>query len=479
MKHCSIVLSLASIAAFGLLCSETSWGQATQARPANPNPVQRAAAQPVTTPTPPPDTLSLPGNAGQPETPADSNALDSIPEVRQGLELLKTGERSKAAEQFAAAYKKRPDLTPAGTAVAVAMFNERRFDQTRYWLEKTIDDCPEDPEAYIALAEVAQLEGRLYEAKLLASQGLNLASQYKSSPERQKKLAVRGQLVLVMVSEKKENWEDAKTRLETLIARIPDEPEYLTRLGVVLFQMDDLKKSLEVFGQAIEKKAQLPPPYALVAQLLNQKGRTKEAVTYLNEAIRTNPKNFQVASIAANLAVQWEKIPEAKKSADLALQLNPDSLDALAMCGLIALYEKNYEQAEKYYEAILKEEPNNFYGLNGLALALCEQQDQTKVGMALAYAKRNAETNPQSIDALSTFAWALLKAGQIDNAETILNRVQQSGVISAAGAYYLAEIKQLKGDAEQATILANAALSTKNNYPKKVAAQELLQKLPK
>ena len=54
---------------------------------------------------------------------------------------------------------------------------------------------------------------------------------------------------------------------------------------------------------------------------------------------------------------------------------------------------------------------------------------------------------------------------------------QSSGQISAAGAYYLAEIKQQKGDTELAATLANAALSTKNNYPKKVAAQELLNRL--
>ena len=423
--------------------------------------------------------FNMPSDATPPIAADDPNSLDSIPEVREGLELLKTGERIKAAELFAAAYKKRPDLTPAGTAIAVQMFNERRFDQTRYWLEKTVDDCPDDPEAFITLAEVAQLEGRLYEAKLLASQGLTLASQYKSNPERQKKLAVRGQLVLIMISEKKENWEDAKVRLETLIARIPDEPEYYTRLGVVLFQMNDLKKSLELFGQAIEKGAQLPPPYALVAQLLQQKDRKKEAMTYMNEAIKTNPKNFQVASVAANLAIQWEMIPQAKKYADLALQLKPDSLDAQAMCGLIALFESNYEQAQKYYEGMLKQEPNNFIGKNGLALALCEQTDKNKIGMAVAYAQQNAESNPQSIGALSTWAWASLKAGEVETAEKILNRIQNSGVISAEGAYYLAEVKQLQGNKEQATILANAALTAKNNYPKKLAAKELLQKLQK
>jgi len=175
--------------------------------------------------------------------------------------------------------------------------------------------------------------------------------------------------------------------------------------------------------------------------------------------------------------VQWDMIPQAKQYADRALKLKPESLDAQAMCGLIALYEQDYVQAEKYYEGILKADPNNFYGKNGLALALCEQSDQTKVSMGLMYAKQNAEANQQSIDALSTFAWASLKAGQIDTAETILNRVQSSGVISAAGAYYLAEVKKMKGDTELAATLANAALSTKNNYPKKVAAQELLNKL--
>ena len=480
MKLCSGVFSLVSIAVVLSVGVETSLGQARS--PQSGTPPVATAAKPAAASSQGANQATIPNlpadNAG-PEATSDTNALDSIPEVREGLELLNNGERAQAAALFAAAYKKRPDLIPAGAAVAVALFNGRQFDQARFWLEKTIDDCPSDPEAYIALAEVAQLEGRLYEAKLLAAQGANLAGQYKSNAQRQKKLAIRSQLVVIMVSEKKGNWEDAKTRLEALITREPEEPEYLTRLGVVLFQMDDLEKSLKVFGQAIEKGAQLPPPYALVAQLLNQKGRTQEAKTYISEAVKNNQTNFQVMSVAANLAVQWEMIPQAKQYAERALKLNPESLDAQAMCGLIALYEQNFEQAQKYYEGILKVDPNNFYGKNGLALALCEQTDQTKVSMGLAYAKQNAEANPQSIDALSTWAWTSLKAGQMDMAENILNRIQNSGVISAAGAYYLAEIKQLKGDTELATTLANAALSTKNNYPKRVAAQELLNKLQK
>lgn len=426
------------------------------------------------------DAFASPVQQQTTQTPtSDPNALDSIPEVREGLEFLKTGEREKAAEKFAAAYKKRPDLAPAGVAVAVALANEKRFDQVRYWLEKSVDDCPNDPEAYVILAEVAEAEGRLLEARLLADQTATLVGNYKSNPERQKKIAQRSQLVLVKIAEKKENWTEAKSRLEALIGRAPNEAEYYTRLGVIYFQMNDLKKSLETFGTAIEKGSKLPPPYALVAQLLDQKGRTPEAKTYMSEAIKTNSNHFQVLSIAANLAVKWELVSQAKVYADRALKIQPDSLDAMAMCGLIALYEKDFVQAQKYYEDILKQQPNNFYGRNGLVLALCEQQDPQKIQLALDTAQQNAQQNPQSIEAISTFAWAAFKAGQTESAEQLLNRVQSTGVISATGVYYLAEIKSKQGNAEQALALINVALGTKNNYPKRSAAMELQQNLQK
>lgn len=419
---------------------------------------------------------SIPGGPTAQST-SDQNSLDSIPEVRDGLELLNAGDREGAAVKFAQAYEKRPDLVPAGVAVAIALFNEKKFDQVRFWLEKTVDDCPEDPEAYIVLAEVAQVEGRFLEARMLSMQGLSYASKYTKNAERQKKLAQRGQLVLIAVAERKEKWEDAKTRLDRLVAAAPNEADFETRLGVVLFQMGNMNGALECFNRAIQKGAQLPLPEALLAQLLDQKGKKEEAYKLIIDAARSNPNDFQVMSIAAHLALKWESVSGAKQFADRALKIKPDSTEAKGMCGLIALYEKNFNEAQKYYEEILREKPDDFNGRNGLALALCEQPDPQKLNHALSNAKLNVQANPQSLDALTTFAWVLHKSGQVDDAENILAQVYNTGVISATGAYYLAEIREMRGNKEQAKTLAEAALSTNNNYPKKIAAKELLQRV--
>ncbi|MGL6195850.1 MAG: tetratricopeptide repeat protein [Thermoguttaceae bacterium] len=412
-------------------------------------------------------------------TVADPNSLDNIPEVQEGLELLNKGEREKAAEKFLEAYQKNPNLPPAGAVVAIALYNEKRFDQVRYWLEKTIEDCPTDPETYIILGEVAQAEGRLAEAQLLAAQAIALTKNYESNAERQKKLALRAQLILVGIDEARGKWGDAQQRLEQLIARVPDESDNYMRLGVIYFQLDNLEKSLQQFGKAIEKGAQLPPPYSIVAQLLDQKGDIAKAKQYINEAIKTNQNNFQVMSIAAHLAIKWDMIPQAKMYADAAWKLKPDSAEAKTLCALIALYQKDYPLAQSYYEDILKTDPNNTNAKNGLVLALCEQNDKAKTDLALKIAGENATINPQSLDALTTFAWASYKAGDIDRAEDLLTRIRDSGSISAVGAYYLGEIKQVRGNLDEAKVWLGAALQTPNNFPKKLAAKELLDTISK
>ncbi|MGL6226303.1 MAG: tetratricopeptide repeat protein [Thermoguttaceae bacterium] len=404
----------------------------------------------------------------------NSNSLDSIPEVREGLELLKQGERVQAAAKFAAAYQKRPDLIPAGLAVAVALANQRRFDQVRFWLEQTTEDCPNDPEAFIVLAEIAQNEHRLLEAKMLASQGLSVASKYTANPERQKNLALRGQMVFILIAERKERWTEAKERLERLIQGNPDANELLVRLGFVYFHLNDLQKSLNTFNQAKTKGVDLTSPYAIIAQLYDQKGNMQEATRYLNEAVKTGSSDPIVLAIASQMNLKWNNLADARKYAEQLLNVKPDSLDAKAVLGLIALYEKNYPLAESYYESIVKDQPEEFAGKNGLALSLCEQ-DGEKVKQAVEIAQELVKRHPQSMDALTTFAWVAYKVGNAEQAEQIMRQIQQNGVITAAGAYYLAEILAKKGDTATAKQLVAAALSTPLNYPKKSDA-ELLQK---
>ncbi|MDR1963112.1 MAG: tetratricopeptide repeat protein [Planctomycetaceae bacterium] len=422
-------------------------------------------------------TSGLPGQEGR--------LFSGIPpqnqEVFEGVRAAMKGENEVAERFFAEAMKKQPGSRPGGVDAAMTFIDPssefKFFDKMRFWLEKTAEDFPDDPEAFLLLADIAHSEARSLECSMLTRHALSLVEKFHVNPQRQHSLRLYGEKLLANVAEQRQRWDEAARQLTRLHELEPENAEHLYRLGLTLFRLGQKDEAVKRLSEAEAKDHKLLPALILLAQLSEQIGKVDEAAQYLAEAVEKNGDNPRVLVAAADLELIWNHLDKVKMFAEKAHQLDPYSSDAVITLGIVDLYAGDYEKAEEKFMKITELQPNNSEAMTGLALALCEQNDARQLRRAFGVAKRNVDQNPSSIDAQTTLAWVLVQANSLGEAEKILMRYFDANELNSSGAYYLAVVFSKQNRKEEAMLFLQTALATNVNFPKRTAAEKLLKTL--
>ncbi|MDR0335667.1 MAG: tetratricopeptide repeat protein [Planctomycetaceae bacterium] len=410
-----------------------------------------------------------------------SEVLPQNPDVFEGVQAAVRGDNTVADKYFAEAMEKKPGSRPGGVDAAMAFLDPslelKFFDKSRFWLEKTAEDFPEDPEAFLLLADIALSESRYLECSMLSKHALGLAEKFSVNPQRQHSLQIYGEKLLADTAERRKNWNEAVRQLTKLHELEPENAEYLYRLGLVRFRLGQKDEAVQILSQAESQNNKLLPALILLAQLSEQLGNNDEAAQYLAKAIEKDGDNPRVLIAAADLELIWNHLDKVKMFAEKAHQLDPNSSDAVITLGIVDLYAGDYEKAEEKFTKITEVQPNNSEAMIGLALALCEQNDARQLRRAFTVAKRNADQNPYSIDAQTTLAWVLVQANSLNEAEKILMRYFNTNELNSLGAYYLAVIFSRQNRKDEAILFLKTSLAANINFPKRVAAEKLLKTL--
>lgn len=405
------------------------------------------------------------------------------PEVAEGVDAALRGENKTAEKLFADAMKKHPEGRPGGIDAAMAFtdpsFENRGFGKLRFWLEKTAEDFPDDPEAFLLLADIALTENRCLESTMLAKHSLELLARYAVNPERRHSLQLYGEKTLALNAENQKRWQAAAAQWKRLNELDPTNAENLYRCGLVHFRLGEKEQAIKMLNEARQKDPALLPAEVLLAQLSENEGKTEEAVKLLDEAVQKNGNLTAVLSAAADLELHWNHLDKAKTYAEKARKLDPKSADAAALLGTLALYAGDYAKAEEEFTNALAASPNDWRAMNGLPLALCEQDEERQRRRALTIAKMNAQNHPLGVELQATLAWVLFRVsfGRADEAEKILMRLFDAGELPPSGAYCLAEIFAKQDRKEEAVLFLQNALGRKGNFPKRTAAETLLKTL--
>ncbi|MDR2114819.1 MAG: tetratricopeptide repeat protein, partial [Planctomycetaceae bacterium] len=336
---------------------------------------------------------------------------------------------------------------------------------------------PDDPEAFLLLADIAISEARYLECSMLSKHALNLVEKFSVNPQRQHSLRMYGEKLLADIAERRNHWSEAVKQLTKLHELEPQNAEYLYRLGLVQFRLGQKDEAVKVLSQAETLDNKLLPALILLAQLSEQLGKNEEAAQYLTEAIEKNGDNPRVLIAAADLELIWNHLDKVKMFAEKAHQLDPNLSDAIITLGIVDLYAEDYEKAEEKFTKIADAQPNNSEAMIGLSLALCEQNDAQQLRRAFTLAKRNADQNPYSVDAQTTLAWVLIQVNSLDEAEKILMRYFNANELNSPGAYYLAVIFSKQNRKDEAILFLKTALAENINFPKRTAAEKLLKTL--
>jgi tetratricopeptide (TPR) repeat protein len=328
------------------------------------------------------------------------------------------------------------------------------------------------------LGMLAMADGRLSDARLNFENVLTLAGSGRWDAEKThifRREALKG---LAAMSEAREDWNGAHTRLITWLELEPKNGLARQRLGRVLFALAKPEQAFESMKQAVKDMPGLEPAGVSMGKLYSSKGDTKKAAEWFEYARKLEPENPLVHLAHAGWLMDQGQAATARKEIDEALRLEPGSKDAQRLSAVIAWYGRDLAGAEKLLEPLHRDAPSDSVSANLLALALIEQEDAAKQSRGLQLAEVNAIQFPRSADVTTTLGWALYRAGRVDEAEQKL-RSAIAGGMTPDVAYFLARVLADKGKTDDARGLLERATSQRGAFAHRDDAGALLKTLTK
>ncbi|MDO4630265.1 MAG: tetratricopeptide repeat protein [Planctomycetia bacterium] len=425
--------------------------------------------------------VTQPGDVSN--APAAAAQKEVSPELQAAFDDFRNMKFEDATAKLDKIRESDKDMAPSQLILAtwLAQITPPQPQAVRQAIEVAVTKHPNDPEAYVILAELNLQNSCVTEAEALFDKGATMNASFADSAKRKGEIQKRiliGQAQILALRGKRD---EAIATLNNVLKLDEKNIGALNLLGLISFNAEDYDAAINAYTKAREIQPTLLLPQARVAMMCQQKGTDEGkslAAKYMKEAIAADAKDPQVRIVAAQWSLTIGKAAQAAQQADYAIQIlaqqktaKPDDAlttglynEAKQLRGVIALFEKDYATAEKQFNEILAESPSNFAATNNLALALCEQADEAKQKKAVEYAQVNVDRfGQQQPEVFSTAAWVMHKMGKYQECAQLLQRYIQltSGNMSSDVAYYLAanmeKLADNVSDAEQkANILKQA-----------------------
>jgi tetratricopeptide (TPR) repeat protein len=387
---------------------------------------------------------------------AVSLSNQQYPEVDSAIKRFLNNDAAGAREFLELAKKKYPKLPPSDLTLAKMFVIIREGQRARLMLEQTVTQHPDDPEAYLLLADLAFAEGRTTEAHALFERAQTLTEKFTENEKRQRNFQIRVLAGLAAIHERRTQWAQAATLLEKWITIDPDSAVAHQRLGATLYRLEKSAEALEEFKKARQIDPNAANPLILMGQLNTQAGKLDEARKNFEAAYAGEPDNQTTARSFAEWLIQQNDLDKAQAVAKALRDKTPNSVDALLLDGVVAKMRGQSEAAEEAFMQVLALDPNNSYATNLLALVLSESKEPADLERALAHAQRNATLFPNSPQASITMAWVLYQMGRINEARQILGQRIQNPTADAM--YLVARIMELEKQSDKAAALLDQTL---------------------
>jgi Tfp pilus assembly protein PilF len=360
------------------------------------------------------------------------------------------------------AVRKDASLPPAELILAKIHILTGNAAAARASLERTAMDVPDDPEAYLILADQALQGRRLIEADALYSKGFALAEKFSGNAKRKRNFEIRVRNGRAQVAEARRNWKAAQADLQILLKLDPDNGMAHYRLGQSLFMQKQFRDGYNELVAARKLNKNLPDPYVAAAIMYDQLEQPSEAQQAFDRAMKSSGTDAGTLSSYAQWLIRQGSAEKAEKILADARKAHPDNLTIWYFSGLAARMNKKMKPAEDYFMEALRLSPANVETINHLALLLIDQGDETKRQRALEFASISSRLNNESPDAQITLAWVLYQLGRNAEAQQAFNGGIQLGAdrLSPDGAFLVAKMLVDQKQEEAAKQFLKRALET-------------------
>ena len=243
--------------------------------------------------------------------------------------------------------------------------------------------------------------------------------------------------------------------IEVLASTHPEESDISLMAADFYIQTQDYSKAYYHLKKYLELQSGTYNIYMQAIMLANAAALNDELLSVSNKALEIYPDSADIRffrGIALYQDTAYEELimnfegigPGAYSSAEYASQAK--------MLIAEAYYRTDdYESSDSIFEALIKEEPDNFMVLNNYSYYLAEREE--KLEKAREWSLDVINNNPENATFLDTHAWVLYKLERYEEAESyILNALDKGGENDP-------EINEHAGDIQKALESYDVAVS--------------------
>ncbi len=263
--------------------------------------------------------------------------------------------------------------------------------------------------------------------------------------------------------------------------RVTDAPAAHLLLGRVLEQVGQTDEAIAQLSKVPPRATQFVAAQSVIARLLRDRGRYREAVDALGRAIASvtaadagsAPDALQ--DLLAQVHERAGDREQAVKLLEQALARRPQSQELAFALG--AAYQRNgqWERAvELVRAAVLRRDADNVQALNFVGYALAQQGQRLDEARRLL--ERALALKPMSGEVADSLGWLYVKLNRLDEAERLLVRADRLTPEDPEILQHLGEMYVKKSDRARAVDAFRRALRNKpDDRARHVIEEELLQ----
>ena len=323
------------------------------------------------------------------------------------------GDLVSTQDQLLNAIELDPGLNQAKSNLINLYAEQDNLEVARSSAMRWLDSEPNSTFHNILVALVEIADGNYNDARTYLNTSIELDSSN-----------ILPRMLLARLAATEENFTEAESILDEVLARSPTNPEALSgllTLGATLGTLEEkvaqVESIVENFPDAIE------PPLVLSAFYTNT-NNLEDALQYAEIALERNENDstrnamIQVLLAQATQARVQNDLVSATNLVEEALELNEDNIAALTVATGIAVQLSEFEKAENYIETIKTLQPNSSFGFEIEGDLYIEREFYTQATDAFQQAWEFSKTAQLG----SKLYRAYLASGQNDEANLFLSQ---------------------------------------------------------
>jgi tetratricopeptide (TPR) repeat protein len=156
----------------------------------------------------------------------------------------------------------------------------------------------------------------------------------------------------------KQDWEEARKRLEKAIVLYPNYVGAYNNLGVVFMNIGKAEKGRAAFEKAVAIDSNYAPGYVNLARIASSEGKYPEAEDHLKKSVRLNPQNAEALFMLAQVELMNRNYGDAIRDARAVHSLpHHDYAETHYICAVALQANGRIAEASQEYKTFLEEHP--------------------------------------------------------------------------------------------------------------------------